>query len=145
MLPRALLVFLVLLNVSVALWWMLRGEPVVPDVKLPSGLAELQLVDAAVPLTAPSPTASTAPLTDTTPSAAKPAAAVADSPSGEAPAVAEARPAPVAAAAVVDDEKRAPVHRDLGQGVAGQGVQVDVEVLNVVTARGGLAAQVDVN
>ena len=100
MLTRALIVFLVLLNVSVALWWMLRGEPVVPDVKLPSGVAELQLVDAAVPVTAPSPTASTAPLTDTTPTAAEPAAAVADSASGEAPAVAEARPAPVAAAAV---------------------------------------------
>lgn len=98
MLTRALIVFLVLLNVSVALWWMLRGEPVVPDVKPPSGVAELQLVDAAAPATAPSPTASTAPLTDATPIAAEPAAAVAASPSTEAPATAEARPAPVAAA-----------------------------------------------
>ncbi|MEN5426853.1 SPOR domain-containing protein [Stenotrophomonas pennii] len=101
MLTRALIVFLVLLNVSVALWWMLRGGPVVPDVQPPSGVAELQLVDAAAPATAPSPTASTAPLTDTTPIAAEPAAAVAASPSTEAPATAPvaAAPAPPAPAA----------------------------------------------
>lgn len=45
MLTRALIVFLVLLNVSVALWWMLRGEPVVADVEPPAGVAQLQLLD----------------------------------------------------------------------------------------------------
>lgn len=46
MLTRALIVVLVLLNVSVALWWMLREAPAVPDIKPPTGVAELQFAAA---------------------------------------------------------------------------------------------------
>ena len=42
MLTRALIVVLVLLNASVALWWMLRDAPTVPDIRPPTGVAELQ-------------------------------------------------------------------------------------------------------
>lgn len=46
MLTRALIVVLLLLNISVALWWTLRAEPVLPDIKPPTGVAELQFVAA---------------------------------------------------------------------------------------------------
>lgn len=43
MLTRALIVVLVLLNISVALWWALRVEPAMPEPTPPSGVATLQL------------------------------------------------------------------------------------------------------
>ncbi|GAB3043069.1 SPOR domain-containing protein [Stenotrophomonas tumulicola] len=43
MLTRALIVVLVLLNISVALWWALRVEPATPEPTPPSGVATLQL------------------------------------------------------------------------------------------------------
>lgn len=55
MLTRSLIVVLVLLNASVALWWMLRGDVTVPDIRLPPGAAELKFVAAGK---APPPTAS---------------------------------------------------------------------------------------
>lgn len=75
MLTRALIVFLVLLNVSVALWWMLRGEPVVAAVQSPAGVAQLQLLDETAPLHPPQSSVTAPPLQDTTgasPSASSP-------------------------------------------------------------------------
>ncbi|RRU15807.1 hypothetical protein EGJ34_08725 [Stenotrophomonas sp. 278] len=45
MLTRALIVVLAILNVGVALWWMLRGEPVPTPVEAPAGVARLQFLD----------------------------------------------------------------------------------------------------
>ncbi len=109
MLTRALIVVLAILNVGVALWWMLRGEPVPAPVEAPAGVARLQFLDtpsapAAAPAAAPTATASTAPLTDATaaapaaPAAAPPAAtAAAQTPAAAAPA--PAAPPPAAAPA----------------------------------------------
>ncbi|MGY8563467.1 SPOR domain-containing protein [Paracidovorax citrulli] len=80
MLTRALIVVLAILNVGVALWWMLRGEPVpTPPAEPPTGVARLQLLDtpnaatAAAPSAAQTAAASTA-LADATPAPPKPAA-----------------------------------------------------------------------
>lgn len=81
MLTRALIVVLAILNVGVALWWMLRGEPVPAPVEAPAGVARLQFLDtpssaaAAAPVARATETADTAPLTDAT--AAPPAASAA--------------------------------------------------------------------
>lgn len=100
MLTRALIVVLAILNVGVALWWMLRGEPVPAPVEAPAGVARLQFLDTptaatAAPVAAATDAASTAPLTDAT--ATAPTAAPA---SGAAPASppAATQTAPVAAA-----------------------------------------------
>ncbi|WP_313347289.1 SPOR domain-containing protein [Stenotrophomonas sp.] len=68
MLTRALIVVLAILNVGVALWWMLRGEPAPVPPAMPSGVARLQLLDtppAAAPAAAPA--ARSAALDDVTP------------------------------------------------------------------------------
>ncbi len=100
MLTRALIVVLAILNVGVALWWMLRGEPVPAPVEAPAGVARLQFLDtphdaAAAPVAAATDPASTAPLTDAT--AAAPAAAGASGTTPVAPPAAT-QAAPVAAA-----------------------------------------------
>jgi cell division protein FtsN len=90
MLTRALIVVLAILNVGVALWWMLRGEPATaPPAAPPTGVARLQLLDTP---TAPAPTATapaaasaapaadTAALTDATPEPPKPAVATTPEP-----------------------------------------------------------------
>ncbi|WP_282294994.1 SPOR domain-containing protein [Stenotrophomonas sp. PS02289] len=105
MLTRALIVVLAILNVGVALWWMLRGEPVPAPVEAPAGVARLQFLDtpatpAAAPVAAAPEAASTAPLTDATAtppaSPAAPTAAPAAPPA--AASVAPTPAAPVAAA-----------------------------------------------
>ncbi len=110
MLTRALIVVLAILNVGVALWWMLRGDAApAPPAAPPTGVAQLQLLDtpkAAAPAGAPAeaPVAAGAALTDATPAATngakKPASEVAP---GSArppapPATAPAQTASVAAA-----------------------------------------------
>ncbi len=64
MLTRALIVVLVLLNLSVALWWMLRSDPLPQDVKPPSGVASLQLLAPDDSLPATDAAKGTAPLED---------------------------------------------------------------------------------
>ncbi len=85
MLTRALIVVLAILNVGVALWWMLRGEPAPAPPATPSGVAQLQLLDSpsapAAAATAPAaasaqPAAATTALADTTPAPPKPAAPI---------------------------------------------------------------------
>lgn len=83
MLTRALIVVLAILNVGVALWWMLRGDPAPALPATPSGVAQLQLLDspsapaaaatAAAAASAQPPAATTA-LADATPAPPKPAA-----------------------------------------------------------------------
>lgn len=104
MLIRALIVVLAILNVGVALWWMLRGEPVPAPVEAPAGVARLQFLDtpqvpAAAPAAAASDAASTAPLTDATaaPSATATAPAAPAAPAANT-AAAPPPTAPVAAA-----------------------------------------------
>jgi cell division protein FtsN len=90
MLTRALIVVLAILNVGVALWWMLRGEPATaPPPAPPTGVARLQLLDtptvpaptAAAPAAASAaPAANTAALTDATPEPAKPTASTTPEP-----------------------------------------------------------------
>jgi cell division protein FtsN len=90
MLTRALIVVLAILNVGVALWWMLRGEPVAaPPPAPPTGVARLQLLDtpaapaptAAAPAAASAvPTAGNAPLADATPAPPKPTASTTPEP-----------------------------------------------------------------
>lgn len=104
MLTRALIVVLAILNVGVALWWMLRGEPVPAPVEAPAGVARLQFLDtppaaAAAPVAAATDAASTAPLTDATAAPSAPPASTATSaaPAATTPAAPPAAP-PVAAA-----------------------------------------------
>lgn len=104
MLTRALIVVLAILNVGVALWWMLRGEPVPAPVEAPAGVARLQFLDtppaaAAAPVAAATDSASTAPLTDATAAPSAPPASTATSaaPAATTPAAPPAAP-PVAAA-----------------------------------------------
>lgn len=104
MLTRALIVVLAILNLGVALWWMLRGEPAPAPPSPTTGVAQLQLL----PATASAPTgasiASTpaAALDDVTPApvpppAAAPAQVPTQAPTAESPAATAVAPAPVAA------------------------------------------------
>ena len=112
MLTRALIVVLVILNLGVALWWLLRGEPVSAPPASPVGVAQLEVLPATqAPPAAATPLNAAPALQDVTPTAAPvappqataaaPATAVADAPAptavASAPAPAPA-PAPVAAA-----------------------------------------------
>lgn len=104
MLTRALIVVLAILNVGVALWWMLRGEPVPAPVEAPAGVARLQFLDtppaaAVAPVAPAADAASTAPLTDATAAPSAPSASTAPSaaPAATTPAAPPAAP-PVAAA-----------------------------------------------
>lgn len=95
MLTRALIVVLVILNLGVALWWLLRGEtpPVLPAA--PAGVAQLQLLPATAP---PAPTRAPRPaLQDVTPAPAQPATTAAAPPPEAAPAPAAAPPTPAVA------------------------------------------------
>lgn len=69
MLTRALIVVLVILNVGVALWWLLRGEPVTAPAAAPTGVAQLQLLPNTAPASSPATAASgdAAALNDVTP------------------------------------------------------------------------------
>ncbi|MEN5070056.1 SPOR domain-containing protein [Stenotrophomonas sp. TWI1183] len=97
MLTRALIVVLVILNLGVALWWLLRGEPVSEPPASPVGVAQLEVLPSTqAPPAAATPTDNTAALQDVTPAAvpvAEPPATTAAPP----PAVA-ATPAPAPAA-----------------------------------------------
>ena len=99
MLTRALIVVLAILNVGVALWWMLRGEPVpTPPAEPPTGVARLQLLDtpnaAAAPVpSAAQPAAASTALADATPAPPKPAAPTTPAPAAPPPAPSTA-PAP---------------------------------------------------
>ena len=105
MLTRALIVVLVILNLGVALWWLLRGEPVSAPPASPVGVAQLEVLPATqAPAAAATPLNAAPALQDVTPAAA-PAAPpqattdVADAPAPTAVASAPApAPAPVAAA-----------------------------------------------
>ncbi|WP_411849557.1 SPOR domain-containing protein [Stenotrophomonas sp. LGBM10] len=86
MLTRALIVVLVILNLGVALWWMLRGEPAAAPPAAPIGVAQLQLLpgDAVTPVAATAAPEAAAPaLADVTPApepAPAPAAPAAPTP-----------------------------------------------------------------
>ncbi|WP_315386367.1 SPOR domain-containing protein [uncultured Stenotrophomonas sp.] len=97
MLTRALIVVLAILNVGVALWWMLRGDPApAPPATPPTGVAQLQLLDTPkAPAPATTPVAAGAPLADTTPEVAPGSARP---PASPAPAPAAAQTAAVASA-----------------------------------------------
>ncbi len=108
MLTRALIVVLVILNLGVALWWLLRGEPVSAPPASPVGVAQLEVLPATqAPPAAATPLNAAPALQDVTPAAAPvappevtaaaPATAMADAPAPTAVASAPA-PAPVAAA-----------------------------------------------
>lgn len=118
MLTRALIVVLVILNLGVALWWLLRGEPVSAPPASPVGVAQLEVLPATqAPAAAATPLNAAPALQDVTPTAAPvappqataaaPATAVADAPaptavaSAPAPAPVAAVPAPAAAPAAV--------------------------------------------
>lgn len=118
MLTRALIVVLVILNLGVALWWLLRGEPVSEPPASPVGVAQLEVL----PSTRAPPAAATsndnAPaLQDVTPAAVPvaeppattaappPAVAAAPTPAAAAPTVA---PGPAAAPAVAPPAPVAP-------------------------------------
>lgn len=112
MLTRALIVVLVILNLGVALWWLLRGEPVSAPPASPVGVAQLEVLPSTqAPPAAATPLNAAPALQDVTPAAAPvappqataaaPATAVADAPAPTAVASAPApTPAPVAAAPV---------------------------------------------
>lgn len=115
MLTRALIVVLVILNLGVALWWLLRGEPVSAPPASPVGVAQLEVLPATqAPPAAATPLDAAPALQDVTPASApvaqppvpkaaptiaEPAAAVADT-LAPAPATSVPAPAPVAAAPV---------------------------------------------
>jgi len=118
MLTRALIVVLVILNLGVALWWLLRGEPVSAPPASPVGVAQLEVLPATqAPPAAATPLNAAPALQDVTPAAAPvappqataaaPATALADAPaptavaSAPAPAPVAAVPAPAAAPAAV--------------------------------------------
>jgi len=113
MLTRALIVVLVILNLGVALWWLLRGEPVSAPPASPVGVAQLEVLPATqAPPAAATPLNAAPALQDVTPAAAPVAppqatTAVADAPaptavaSAPAPAPVAAVPAPAAAPAAV--------------------------------------------
>jgi len=112
MLTRALIVVLVILNLGVALWWLLRGEPASEPPASPAGVAQLEVLPSTqTPTTtvaSPDATPALQPaLQDVTPASAPvaqppvpvsaPATAVADT-SSPRPAASVPAPAPVAAA-----------------------------------------------
>ncbi len=116
MLTRALIVVLVILNLGVALWWLLRGEQVSAPPASPVGVAQLEVLPATqAPPAAATPLNAAPALQDVTPTAAPvappqataaaPATAVADAPAPtavtSAPAPVAAVPAPAAAPAAV--------------------------------------------
>lgn len=109
MLTRALIVVLAILNVGVALWWMLRGEPAPAPPSSPTGVAQLQLLDtptptAAAPSAPPAdPATALADATPVAPGAARPAQTPAPEPSAPAPAT------PVASTAATPMPPPAPV------------------------------------
>jgi hypothetical protein len=109
MLTRALIVVLVILNLGVALWWLLRGEPASAPPASPVGVAQLEVLPStqappatATPLTpAPAlqdvtPASASAPVTQPPVTTATPATALADTPAPT-PAASVPAPAPVAA------------------------------------------------
>lgn len=108
MLTRALIVVLVILNLGVALWWVLRGEPVSAPPASPAGVAQLEVLPTtqATPASAASPVAASA-LQDVTPATApvvqppvsttSPPTAVVDTPAPT-PAASVPAPTPVAPA-----------------------------------------------
>lgn len=109
MLTRALIVVLVILNLGVALWWLLRGEPASAPPASPVGVAQLEVLPStqappatATPLTpAPAlqdvtPASAPAPVTQPPVTTATPATALADTPAPT-PAASVPAPAPVAA------------------------------------------------
>ncbi|MEN5101521.1 SPOR domain-containing protein [Stenotrophomonas sp. TWI809] len=97
MLTRALIVVLVILNLGVALWWLLRGEPASEPPASPAGVAQLEVLPATqAPTTMVASPDATPALQDVTPASA-PATAVADT-SAPRPAASLPAPAPVAAA-----------------------------------------------
>ncbi|MGX9189954.1 SPOR domain-containing protein [Stenotrophomonas sp. Ker107b] len=110
MLTRALIVVLVILNLGVALWWLLRGEPASAPPASPVGVAQLEVLPStqappatATPVTvAPAlqdvtPASASAPVTQPPVTTAAPTTAVADTPAPT-PAASVPAPAPVAAA-----------------------------------------------
>ena len=120
MLTRALIVVLVILNLGVALWWLLRGEPVSEPPASPVGVAQLEVLPSTqAPPAAATPTDNAAALQDVTPAAAPVAeppvtpevpptavaATPAPTPTATAPAVA---PGPAAAPAVAPPAPVAP-------------------------------------
>ncbi|KAF1013515.1 MAG: hypothetical protein GAK31_03664 [Stenotrophomonas maltophilia] len=95
MLTRALIVFLAILNLGVAAWWLLRQPSAEPQPSLPSGVAELQWLPGGDAAAALAPAQVAAPsLTDSKPEelAAPAPAAAADNPAA-ATAVAAQTPA----------------------------------------------------
>lgn len=104
MLTRALIVVLAILNLGVALWWMLRGEPAPAPPPPTTGVAQLQLLPAGAnaptsTATAAAGTPAAAALDDVTPAPVPPppAAAQAPAPAAESPAATAVAPAPAAA------------------------------------------------
>jgi len=110
MLTRALIVVLVILNLGVALWWLLRGEPASAPPASPVGVAQLEVLPStqappatATPVTAApalqdvTPASASAPVTQPPVTTAAPATAVADTPTPT-PAASVPAPTPVAAA-----------------------------------------------
>lgn len=99
MLTRALIVVLAILNVGVALWWMLRGEPPAAPPAPATGVAQLQLLPGSAPPAAATAVAA-APveaLEDATPVAPVPAPAEKPA-TADTPASVAVAPAPMAAA-----------------------------------------------
>lgn len=89
MLTRALIVVLVILNLGVALWWLLRGEPVSEPAASPVGVAQLEVLPSTqAPPAAATPTDNASALQDVTPAA---------SPVAEPPVTPEVPPTAVAA------------------------------------------------
>jgi hypothetical protein len=104
MLTRALIVVLAILNLGVALWWMLRGEPAPAPPPPTTGVAQLQLLPAGAnastsTATAAAGTPAAAALDDVTPAPVPPppAAAQTPAPAAESPAATAVAPAPAAA------------------------------------------------
>lgn len=78
MLTRALIVVLVILNLGVALWWLLRGEPVSEPPASPVGVAQLEVLPPTqAPPAAATPTNNAPALQDVTPASAPAATAAA--------------------------------------------------------------------
>lgn len=95
MLTRALIVVLVILNLGVALWWLLRGEPVREPPASPVGVAQLEVLPPTqAPPAAATPTNNAPALQDVTPASA-PAATAA--PVGQPPVTPDLPPTAVAA------------------------------------------------